>query len=83
MLGSPIASSELKLVRCPAFWLTNVPEIRHVEHGVEPAWYDPMRDALLWTLEQALAEDLTPDVREAWTVCYDELAGEMNAAVGA
>jgi hypothetical protein len=30
-----------------------------------------------------LAEDLTPDVREAWTVCYDEFAGEMNAAAGA
>jgi hemoglobin-like flavoprotein len=56
--------------------------VRHVEYGVEPAYYDAMREALLWTLEQALAEDLTPDVREAWTVCYDELAGEMKAAAG-
>ena len=41
-----------------------------------------MREALLWTLEQALGEDLTPAVREAWTVCYDELAGEMKEAAG-
>jgi nitric oxide dioxygenase len=56
--------------------------VRHVDYGVKPAHYDAMRDALLWTLEQALAEDLTPDAREAWTVCYDELAGEMKAEAG-
>ena len=56
--------------------------VRHVEYGVKPAYYDAMREALLWTLEQALAEDLTPDVREAWSVCYDELASEMKAAAG-
>ena len=56
--------------------------VRHVGYGVKPANYEVMREALLWTLEQALAEELTPDVREAWTVCYDELAGEMKAAAG-
>ncbi|MDA9465530.1 hypothetical protein XH87_13270 [Bradyrhizobium sp. CCBAU 53415] len=56
--------------------------VRHGEYGVKLADYDAMREALLWTLEQALGEDLTPAVREAWTVCYDELAGEMKAAAG-
>jgi hemoglobin-like flavoprotein len=56
--------------------------IRHAKYGVKSGYYDAMREALLWTLEQALAEDLTPDVREAWTVCYDDLAGEMKAAAG-
>jgi hemoglobin-like flavoprotein len=55
---------------------------RHVKYGVQLADYDAMREALLWTLEQALGEDLTPAVREAWTVCYDELAGEMKTAAG-
>ena len=55
---------------------------RHVGYGVKLADYDTLREALLWTLEQALAEDLTPAAREAWTVCYDELAGEMKAAAG-
>jgi hemoglobin-like flavoprotein len=57
--------------------------IRHVEYGVKLADYDALREALLWTLEQALAEDLTPAVREAWTVCYNELADEMKRAAGA
>jgi nitric oxide dioxygenase len=56
--------------------------VRHVDYGVKLADYDAVRDALLWTLEQVLGEDLTPTVREAWTVCYNELAGEMRGAVG-
>ena len=56
--------------------------VRHAGYGVKLADYDALREALLWTLEQALAEDFTPAVREAWTVCYDELAGEMKAAAG-
>jgi nitric oxide dioxygenase len=54
--------------------------VRHVGYGVKFADYDALREALLWTLEQALADDFTPTVRDAWTVCYDELAGEMKAA---
>jgi hemoglobin-like flavoprotein len=56
--------------------------VRHVKYGVKLADYDAMREALLWTFEQALGKDFTPAVKEAWTVCYDELAGEMKAAAG-
>jgi hemoglobin-like flavoprotein len=56
--------------------------VRHVEYGVKLADYDALREALIWTLEQALGDDLTPAVREAWAVCYDELAGEMKEAAG-
>jgi nitric oxide dioxygenase len=85
----------VKLMAMLAMVVYNLPEppqvssairelaIRHVEYGVKTAHYDALREALLWTLEQALAEDLTPAAREAWTVCYDELAGEMKAAAGA
>src|SRR5271168_3693896 len=52
--------------------------VRHVGYGVKLADYDALREALLWTLEQALGEDFTPAVRETWAVCY-ELAGEMKA----
>ena len=55
---------------------------RHVGYGVKLADYDALREALLWTLEHALGEDFTPAVREAWTVCYNELAGEMKSASG-
>ena len=54
--------------------------VRHVEYGVKLADYDALAEALLWTLEQALGKDFTPSVREAWIVCYDELADEMKAA---
>ena len=56
--------------------------IRHVDYGVELVDYDAVREALLWTLEEALGEDFEPPAREAWATCYDELAGEMKAAVG-
>jgi hemoglobin-like flavoprotein len=82
----------VKLMSMLAMVVYNLPEpdqvsttlrdlaVRHVEYGVKLADYDAMREALLWTLEQALGEDLTPAVREAWTVCYNELAGEMKTA---
>lgn len=56
--------------------------VRHVEYGVRLADYDALRDALIWTLEQTLGEDLTPAARDAWAACYDELAGEMKGAAG-
>jgi hemoglobin-like flavoprotein len=56
--------------------------VRHAEYGVKLADYDALREALLWTFERALGKDFTPAVRDAWTVCYDELAGEMKAAAG-
>ncbi len=56
--------------------------VRRIEYGGKLADYDAIREALLWTLEQALGEDFRPSVQEAWTACYDELAGEMKAAAG-
>jgi hemoglobin-like flavoprotein len=85
----------VKLMTMIAMVVYNLPEpgqvspairdlaVRHVEYGVKFADYDALREALLWTLEQSLGEDLTPAVREAWIVCYDELASEMKAAAGA
>jgi hemoglobin-like flavoprotein len=84
----------LKLMTTLAMVVYNLPEpgkvspairdlaFRHVGYGVSLADYDTLAEALLWTLEQALGREFTPAVRQAWTVCYDELAGEMKAAVG-
>ncbi len=54
--------------------------VRHVGYGVKLEDYDALLEALLWAIEQALGEDFTSAVRDAWTLCYDELAGEMKAA---
>ena len=84
----------IKLMTMLAMVVYNLPEpgqilpaihdlaVRHVEYGVKLADYDRLLEALLWTLEQALGDDFTPAVREAWKACYDELAVEMKAAAG-
>jgi len=84
----------VKLMSMLAMVVYNLPEpgrilpairdlaVRHVGYGVKLTDYHALGEALLWTLEQALGEDFTPAVREAWTLCYEELAAEMKAAVG-
>jgi hemoglobin-like flavoprotein len=51
---------------------------RHAAYGVEPRHYELARIALLWTLEQVLAEAFTPAVREAWRGVYDFFAATMQ-----
>ena len=53
---------------------------RHVGYGVTAPYYDTVGAALLWTLEQGLKEDFTPDVQEAWATAYSILADTMKAA---
>jgi hemoglobin-like flavoprotein len=53
---------------------------RHGGYGVTEAHYGSMASALLWTLEQGLGEDFTPDVKTAWTETYMLLAGVMQDA---
>ena len=53
---------------------------RHVSYGVKPAQYKKVGEALLWTLEQGLGKDYTPEVKEAWTKCYNTLADAMIKA---
>ncbi len=61
----------VKLMTMLAMVVYNLPEpdrvspairdlaVRHVEYGVKLADYGALREALLWSLEQALGEDLT------------------------
>jgi hemoglobin-like flavoprotein len=55
---------------------------RHVQYGVQPAHYNIVADALLWTLEKGLGEHWTEEVKESWVLCYTTLAGAMIAAAG-
>jgi hemoglobin-like flavoprotein len=91
LFNSDMRVQGVKLMTMLALIVYNLPEpgqvlpairalaVRHVEYGVKLADYDALEEALLWTLEQVLEKDFTPAVREAWTVCYDELADEMKA----
>ena len=53
---------------------------RHIGYGAEPAHYDTVGAALLWTLEQGLGADFTPAVRAAWAEAYNILATVMKDA---
>jgi len=53
---------------------------RHDRYGVREAHYASVGAALLWTLEQGLGADFTPQVREAWATAYGLLRSAMIAA---
>lgn len=53
--------------------------VKHVGYGVTAAHYEPVGEALIWTLEQGLGADFTPDVRAAWLAAYGALSGVMIA----
>ena len=52
---------------------------RHAAYGTKTEHYALVGDALLWTLEQGLADAFTPETRSAWTKVYGLLAGTMQA----
>ena len=54
--------------------------VRHAGYGVRDQHYDTVAVALLWTLEQGLGSDFTPDVKDAWTAAYTVLADTMKHA---
>jgi hemoglobin-like flavoprotein len=53
---------------------------RHVAYGLRTGHYVTIGDALLWTLEQSLAEDFTPRVKDAWSDAYQLLSALMIEA---
>jgi hemoglobin-like flavoprotein len=52
---------------------------RHVHYGVKADHYQPVGASLLWTLEQGLGADWTPQLAAAWTEAYKTLADYMTA----
>jgi len=53
---------------------------RHAGYGVKDYHYATVAEALLWTLEQALGKDFTPETKQAWTEAYGMLANAMQGA---
>jgi hemoglobin-like flavoprotein len=56
---------------------------RHTGYGVEDRHYDTVAAALLWTLEQGLADAFTSEVKDSWVAAYTTLAGAMKKAAAA
>ena len=53
---------------------------RHAGYGVREEHYATVGAALLWTLEQGLGEEFTPETRDAWAAAYGLLSGVMIQA---
>jgi hemoglobin-like flavoprotein len=53
---------------------------RHAAYGVRDEHYDTVAAALLWTLEQGLGTDFSPEVSDAWVAVYGVLATTMKEA---
>jgi nitric oxide dioxygenase len=51
---------------------------RHAGYGVPNDSYSTVGEALLWTLEQGLGPDYTPQMAQAWSECYATLAAVMQ-----
>jgi hemoglobin-like flavoprotein len=52
---------------------------RHVDYGVTDEDYGKVADAFLWTLQQGLGPEFTPEVKEAWVVTYTTVADVMKS----
>ncbi len=53
---------------------------RHAGYGVQPAHYDTVGSALLWTLAHGLGAAATDEVLQAWRQAYALLSGVMIEA---
>ena len=47
---------------------------QHITYGVIESQYASVGEALLWTLEQGLGDEFTPEVKAAWAKAYSILA---------
>ena len=50
---------------------------RHVQYGVKDEHYAIVGSALLWSLKVALGPRWDNELKQAWTTCYETLAGAM------
>ncbi len=53
---------------------------RHAAYGVTAEHYQPVAQAFLWTLNFALGDAFTSELKEAWVEAYTTLAGVMIQA---
>lgn len=51
--------------------------VKHVDYGVKAEHYQPVGEALIFTLEKGLGDDFTPELKAAWLGAYTTLSGVM------
>jgi len=50
---------------------------RHVAYGIKNEYYQFVGESLIFTLEKGLADEFTPEVKEAWVALYTLLSKTM------
>ena len=53
---------------------------RHAQYGVQSRYFNIFGASLMWSLEQVMGPDFTPEVKDAWGEAYAILAKAMRAA---
>lgn len=51
---------------------------RHAHYGVQPQYFRPFKEALMWALEKVLGGTFTGDLRVAWEELFDLMAQLMR-----
>lgn len=98
LFKSPIEEQSVKLISMLGMVVSHLDKLdvistqvqqlaaRHNQYGAKPEHYAVVGECLLWTLEQGLGADFTPETKEAWTAAYTGLSSIMidaqNAAAG-
>ena len=92
LFPADLTSQKEKLMSMIATAVTNLHQVetiipavqdlgrRHVGYGVTSTHYQPVGEALIWTLEKGLGPDFTPDVKDAWLTTYQTLQDVMTSA---
>lgn len=53
---------------------------RHIKYGTQNHHYDYVGDSLIWTLENVLKDEFTPEIKQAWLDIYSLMAAAMIEA---
>jgi hemoglobin-like flavoprotein len=92
LFPSDLAEQKKKLMTMLATAVTNLHQVekivpavqdlgrRHAGYGVKETHYQPVGEALIWTLNKGLGEAFTAPVKDAWLAAYTTLAGVMKEA---
>jgi hemoglobin-like flavoprotein len=79
---SDMLSEIVRLLDDPARFVADLASLgrRHVAYGARDGDYDSVGAALVWTIEQQLGGDFTPEIGDAWAEAYRAMAGVMRRA---
>jgi hemoglobin-like flavoprotein len=93
MFAADLSAQKRKLIDTLAYAVASLsspdklgPELvalgeRHADYGTKVEHFTPVGEALLWALQQALNEEFTHGVADAWEAVYSELAQVMIDAM--